>query len=485
MSRTSLESQDPENLLRESRICLQMGFFWGALERSLQLQRHPELGQSARQIAWIARTYLGGDDAHDALEMRDVLDSLNSYGGQGLAESAFLVKTIRPKAVASAILEIFKAADSQHGVIVTWHPTAILRLAEHALIEGSDLQAAVFLTSIALGHRSIFVSLEDVQRLAKLLIELEAPICLWADWCCIFIQHIRFATLRAGILAKDLHNPLEAERWSLAEDAASEEVLVSVLAQAPLEVWELIHSLALHLEVPDFSDVIKTRFSASDIAGDRKPSLLWSNPASLRYRYFWYDMVSVSEQNLVRNGDWAMFGLPTDDFSMGLSQWWRTVESVLKRSVTEQLSTLFAQNPEWADFDRTNLSPKRREKESIFIDKLAHADRAAKVTLYEILLVLEKCESTNDGALAGSRLRLEAAKFLRRYSSQFGVLTKGQFLNPAHLNQQNINWFRNRSSHDASVSLVDASIGRVLAMRILSGFFFPVLKGWGFQARLP
>ena len=262
-------------------------------------------------------------------------------------------------------------------------------------------------------------------------------------------------------------------------------MLVSVLAQAPREVWELLHSLAPHFELADFSDVIKTRFSASKIAGNREPTSLWSDANPIRYRYFWYDMVSASEQNLIRNGNWAMLGSPTVDFSMGLAQWWRTVESVLKRGVVHPLSSLFAQNPEWADFDKANLDAKKQKEESLFIDKLAIPGRAEKRTLYEILLLLKKCEATSDRGFAGSRLRIEAAKALKIHSRQIGILTKGTLLNPAHLTEENINWFRNRSSHDSSVSLVDAAIDRILAKQILSGFFWPVLKSRSFQVAWP
>jgi hypothetical protein len=112
---------------------------------------------------------------------------------------------------------------------------------------------------------------------------------------------------------------------------------------------------------------------------------------------------------------------------------------------------------------------------------LAIPDRAAKMTLYDILLVLKKCEMTSERAVAGSRLRLEAAQILKAYSAQIGPLTKGSFLHPAHLSDENINWFRNRSAHDTSVAFIDAAIGRVLARRILDGFFTPVLSGWGFR----
>ena len=56
--------------------------------------------------------------------------------------------------------------------------------------------------------------------------------------------------------------------------------------------------------------------------------------------------------------------------------------------------------------------------------------------------------------------------------------------NPPHLTDENINWFRNRSSHDAAVPLVDASVGRVLAKRVLDGFFAPLADQWGFTKTL-
>jgi hypothetical protein len=86
--------------------------------------------------------------------------------------------------------------------------------------------------------------------------------------------------------------------------------------------------------------------------------------------------------------------------------------------------------------------------------------------------------------VAGSRLRLEAARVLKQYSAQIGPLTTGTWLHPAHLTDENISWFCNRSAHDASVDFVDAAVGRVLANRILNGFFAPVLERWGFKAML-
>jgi len=416
-------------LLNEAQICLQFGYFEGALERASGLQLHPELGQSARFTAWIARVYLGEGHWKAALKMRDVIDEVKVLtGGQGFTEYLCLLKDSYPEAAAEGIKQILRVADAQHGVFVTWHPSGILRLAEFAFGILQDRRSAVLLISIALGFRRIFVSLGDVGRLARLLIALDAPICIWADWCSVLIQHMHFATNRASILQEVLEAPGHSVRWALAEDAASEGTLKSALAVGPCETWAFLQSLVPHLDAVGLAAIITDRFVPNNEPGKRGADAFWSEPIALRYRYFWYDMITSTEQDLVRNGDWAMFGLPTHDFSMALAQWWRALESVLKRSVVDLLSSTFAHQPQLADWDRESLSPKRKKEESVFLEKLAIPDRAAKTTLYDILLVLKKCESTNEGDAVGSRLRLEAANVLKRYSAQIGTLTKGSTL---------------------------------------------------------
>jgi hypothetical protein len=307
------------------------------------LQHHSEFGLSARYIAWIARVYLGEDHAADAIGMGDIIEEIKKLsGGQGLAEYAWLAIRSKPQAANQLIQQVFRSADAQHGVLVTWRPTAIVRLAEFASDRIQDSRSAVLLTCMALGFRAVFVSREDVQRLAKLLAVLNAPVCLWAEWGSVLIQHMHFAANRAGMLIEALDSARDAEQWSLAEDDANEETLRSVLAVAPREAWELLQALAPHLDAAKLRPVIKERFLPSSDTSGRSAEPIWIDPIALRYRYFWYDMLSKAEQDLVRNGDWAMFGTPTDDFSMALAQWWRTLESVLKRSVVDLLNSATA-----------------------------------------------------------------------------------------------------------------------------------------------
>ncbi|HEY3739113.1 MAG TPA: hypothetical protein VGL53_04675 [Bryobacteraceae bacterium] len=480
--KTHIRKQEPSKILEEARFCLQVGYFRGALDRANKLDRHLELGKSARYVAWIARVYLGTEHYEDATAMRDIITAIRGLsGGQGLAEYACALSPANQAAAHKGIQELLAVADRQHGVLITWHPTAILRLAEFALNVLGNVKFASMLTNVALGFRAVFASLSDVKLLARLLSALNAPACLWADWCNVLVQHIHFATSRSIFVKDNLQSSADAEQWSRAEDAASENVVRSVLTTAPHEVWGILCGIAPHLVASDLGRVIEQRFTPNPIPTSRGAESIWSEPNALRYRYFWYDMITEDEKNLVRNGDWAIFGLPTEDFSMALAQWWRLVESVLKRSVVEPLCSHLAQNPQFAAWDRANLTASRQKEEAIFLDKLADPVRAKKMTLYDVLLLLKKCEATNKGGTAGSRSRMEAAQILKTYSRQIGPLTDGTWLRPAHLNDENINWFRNRSSHDASVIVSDAAIGRVIARRILDGFFAPVLEGWGFK----
>lgn len=118
-------------LLDEARLCPNFGYFSGAVERASRLEHHLELGRSARFTAWMARVYLGEEHWADALNSEEVLEDIKLlYGRQGIPELACLLKDRNPKAAVAGIQSIFETANAQHGVLVAWHPTAILRLAD-------------------------------------------------------------------------------------------------------------------------------------------------------------------------------------------------------------------------------------------------------------------------------------------------------------------------------------------------------------------
>jgi hypothetical protein len=256
-----------------------------------------------------------------------------------------------------------------------------------------------------------------------------------------------------------------------------------VLEAGPAPLLDLTMRLSPHLNADAFVAVLRESFSRGSGDG-HAPSMdhLCVDPQILRLRCFWHDMISNDEQNLLRNAEWAMFYTPTSDFSMALAQWWRLVESILKRVLAGELSDLFAANPDWIQWDRDNLSTNAKKKERLFVEKLADKQKAKKLTLWELLVILEKCLSEDPAS--GSRLRKEAAAFIGTFRGQVQPLVEQGWVDSKLLSEDNINFFRNQSSHDSPIDALDACVGRLVARRVLELFFLPALAEWGFVPRL-
>lgn len=477
-------------LFHEAITCLLIGYFEGALIRARKIEMTvPSMYDKGLHISWFAGAYLGGSNLPSAKLNKSFFQILQTLsGGQGIAEGAMVAaETGRLDLAADGIQSTLKTARAQHGVLVMWHPAALLRLAAFSLYQLNDKTTSRYLVNCAIGTRSVYAILDDVKRLSELLVALDAPKALWVDWGAIFLQHIQFANYRVRICEEELHDS-RAVQWALEQETASEQVLRNVILNAPIELIPLLKRLSPHMNAEEFVNVVSTRFQAPN---SPPPSTLyhstWFDDDALRFRYFWYDMVTPSEQNLLKNGDWAIFYTPTSDFSMGVAQWWRVLESVLKRGISKPLSKLFAEHPEWVEWDQANLNKKQREKESIFVDKLANPKKASRLTLGDLILVLNKCSSADGWQTTGgtgSRLRSESTRFLNLHNDQLQPIMQSRWLNPVHLTNENINWFRNRASHDDPMDFIDASIGRFLAKRVLDAFFRPVLNKWGFIPRI-
>jgi hypothetical protein len=188
------------------------------------------------------------------------------------------------------------------------------------------------------------------------------------------------------------------------------------------------------------------------------------------------NMLEESEQRFIQNGDWALFLGPNQDFSMGTAQWCRCVESVLKRLLIQPLAELFSQNQDWAVSDNKLLTAKGKNDESCFFE-IADPEKSKKMTLGAIIKVLGKCIA-GEGS-HGSKLREEASRYVRKYISFFGPLMKPTLFNPAMLTPEFIETFRNRTAHDQSMTMQEASLGRARARILLHGFFLPNLEARG------
>ena len=469
-----------------------MYFKFGYFEGSLRICRILENSgtkprEASKHLAWLSRVHLGGNNRNEAFKTtQNAIRSLTQLtGGQGIAEVALLAAHVGQKEIAeNGIRKSLETADAQHGVIVTWHPTALLELAQYSLDKLDDRVTSIKLVNCALGFRAVFVVLDDVERLAHLLIKLQAPFALWADWCAIFIRHLSFCTHRARWFANDFGDE-KAVLWAQQQDDVSEGVLARILQIAPVQLHELLIEIAPHFDGQGFADVLRERFPVGgENGGKRANDEIWYQPDVLRLRYFWHDMITEGEQSVLCNGDWSMFNTPTTDYSMSLAQWWRLTESILKRTIAKNLSDLFAANPEWLEWDLKNLTERVKKRESVFLEKLSDPKKAEKLTLVDLIRILQKCvtssEDPNEKVRSGSKLRREAEQFLNPYQNQLGPLVNRNWMNPLHLTEENINFFRNRSSHDAIINIIEGSTGRLLAKRVLDLFFTPVLVKWGF-----
>jgi hypothetical protein len=460
------------------------GYFEGAIDRARRLQKAgSELRSAAMHIDWIARIYRGGAYLPTKKQTTAIMPMLQSLsGGQGISELALLAADIgRFDVAAAGIRSTLEWALKQHGVLVTWHPVAILRLAEIALRQLHDAVSARNLVNCALGFRGVFAVLEDVKRLAGLLVALAAPRVLWAEWGAILLRHMDFATARTQLFENELHDET-AVKWALEQDAASEEVVRDAIQHGPAELIPILESLSPHMGKPRFARIVSNRFEAPKPRVAAAPvDASWFALDALRLRYFWYDMLNAAEQEFVRNGDWALFCTPTSDFSMGLAQWWRTLESVLKHGIAMKLSTLFSENKEWVEWDKAHLSANQLNRDRSLWLRVADRKKALQLTLGDLVSILEQCTS-EDGLTngTGSKLRLEAARLLERDRERVQPLLQSEWLNPAHLTKDNVNLFRNRASHNVQLPLVDAAVGRCLANRVLNVFFLPVLRSRGF-----
>jgi hypothetical protein len=479
--------QDHDLLLEQAIRYLQVGYFEGVVRCCSEFERFfPGEKESVIHIVFLAKAYMPGQlvDSDYLNNAKRILAALT--GGQGLAEYVImLLRSGKGTKDARIFDAIIATAKEQHGVIVTWHPTALLEMAEYALLKFNDKPRAIALVNIVIGLLPVFVSVKDVCLLAKLLIGTEAPIALWADWCTVFIFHAKFAITRVDLLEKD--EDYNALLWAEEQVRLLTPALHEVFSTGPVGLVSLLKMSAPYFDAAKIVDILNEHFPGTDNLSSISPQVqqIWWEQDHLRFRFFWYDMITADEQTLLLNGEWAMFNTPTKDYSMALAQWWRTLESILKRSIGGELSKLFQQHPEWAEVDKINLTKEQQNDEKIFLTTLQDSNKVQKMTLGDLLLVLKKCTSEKQKSKNNAcRCRAEASKYLSKFNEQIQPLVKDNWLHPIYLTTEALNLFRNRASHDALLNSSEAAIGRTIALLILKGFFSPVLKNWGFEPKI-
>jgi hypothetical protein len=322
---------------------------------------------------------------------------------------------------------------------------------------------------------------------------LNSPVALWSDWAAYFYQHVQISNARDRqstqfIDAKDF------AVWAAEQNCESKNVLARVLTIAPPELADIMKAMIPHfawdgfevplLEIASEANHSRPLLKSKVVLPDVCDASWYSHP-DIKARYFWYDMLDQHEQAFVTNGDWAMFCSPTDDFSMGLAQWWRLIESVFGRIVTNDLGKLFDANPEWLTQDLEKLSERSSNAEAVFLMKLAVPESRSSMTLSDILLVLEKCVVTpRRPEKCASILREKATEYFAPHAKQLLESIRARS-SQRLLSIENIRWFRNRASHAKPINRIDACVGRVIAKKIVDLLFTPQIAAWGFEARIP
>lgn len=490
-------------LLLQALECFHWGYFEGAVNRCEKLETLSyDLTVACSGVAWLSRVCSGRRDWHDDARHSRYLNDLiqRGVGGQSAAELMWLFFNYWkegywefPNGVKieqkSPFEQVVAFIEKQHGVLVGFHPTAILSLAELACRQDASVDYAVTFVSCALGWRTPYADVADVERLAKLLVKLKAPITLWADWATIFLKHIKLSHFRASVSAQIL-DASDFRDWAKMQDFESEHVLLRVLSVAPSQLSEILKKLSSHVGMNSFANVLENREWPNGIEYlYRSSALRWYCSPNINARYFWFDMLAEDEQNFVTNGDWALFSSPTTDYSMGLAQWWRLIESLFARVVTHELGKLYDENPDWLAIDSSTLSKAEAQREEVFLKKLARPEHRNRMTLADILRVLEKCVvSPKVSADCRSILRLKATEYFSQYRNQI-LDSIDNKPNPigigGGLTAENIDWFRNKASHVDPIDEVNASVGRVIAKKIIETFYIPALHGMGFKASIP
>jgi len=456
----------------------QIGYFEGSARICEKLRPSEDSAGILRHLNALNRFYL------DRSRQPGLLPEFEYFGrklqgGQHFCELALLnAQEGRMRHAVAWVKVIARTLDEQMGRLIFHRVTPVLELAEFASTHQETRTEAIRLLNVALSAPT-YVLGSDLRRLANLLSLFRAPVVLWSDWCAHFVKHLSFSGWRQTAMVEVFRDE-EGAKWAFDAQEESRRVLVDTLSIAPSELLSMLIEIAPRLQHPQLPEILRTGFRAGAEGHPESIDPLFWSSTTCRCRFPWFEYLDEMEKNFLINGEWALFCAPTPDHSMGLAQWWRTVESTLKRAVIAPLAAHLQQKGELIVWDRTNLSKNQQKKESLFIDTLADPHKSARVTLGQILLILQKCVEKPDSVQ--SKLRLEASEFLAPYVRQTESLVQEEFLRPVKLTQANVDYFRNQASHAAAISMIDAAVGRTLARLIINDFFAPAVseRTWRF-----
>ncbi len=388
-------------------------------------------------------------------------------------------KTDQQKAI--AIEEMTRRLADNLWIVPSDHPTSALNIAKWCVDQQEYLAFARSLVNGCLGWRYPMRRIEDLNSLARLLDYFKAPQVFWTA---LLGQYVDFAaddslnqqlSLDAGVLP----NLVELRRTTVnAKEGAFHRFCADHgLPNHDTVMRQLLEALALE-ESPN----------ANSFQGDGsyvpEDYASWLTKEAFQMRHPWFVMLKSHEQSFVRNGDTAFVACVTEDFSFGCAQWWRCVESVLRRKLIQPLGRLVDANPDWVSSDEA-FARRRSDEwewESLFVRELPNPRRRLKFSLTQMLQVLESCIKDNKKQFRSeSEVRRNCVEYIGSKLQDFhwvmGELDEvadfRSVMMPRIFKQETIQAFRNAASHDNPMEFEQAVVGRLLAIRILDFMHYP------------
>jgi hypothetical protein len=406
-------------------------------------------------------------EMHEALIIHPVEKFATLLRGPALSAEAF----------ERAITEVRNKIRIELGIIPSAHPTVALLVAEWLLDREVQIDFARELVSCCLGFIYRYKRLDDLMRLARLLNRLRAPQYVWTQllnlYCDFTIEDdigrhmMSTSTIDAG-----------AQMLDRKETDWKEGQFHRYCASTGLPEWQQL--------MDSFFDAIKaaTNKECNHFLGSGEyfagGYLEWVSEDSCQRQHPWYCLLNSVEKDFLRNGDTAFATCVTTDFSLACSQWWRCIESVLRRKLIVPVGQMLDEHPEWVKQDGANSY--LEETESLFVRDLASANRRTKLSLTQMLMILEKCMSDcRKNKRSDSIVRAKTVEHVSNRLSDFRWVSGEQdsysdlrsAYTPGVLSEQSIRVFRNAASHDEPMTFVQAAVGRLLAIRILDFMHYP------------
>lgn len=499
-------SISPEWLLKRAFALYHSGVYWDCIDVCQELVRVGAATERSTELHWLAYAALRGCTPTSLYECRgydrqkEAIIEL-TVGPEGCLHELTELENARPQITESirslhpverTYLRVIEAAECTDEIaeefhvlrnllkdnlwiIPSAHPSTTLNLAHWLVRNEVDESLQMELTNCCLGWRYSYKRIDDLIALARLLGHFRMPLVFWTNLLTLYVD---FA-VNDSVLRE-----LQAQHGQNSS--------VVTLHQNEMNWLEgEFHKYCASHGLPDRDTIIESYLDALGIGIARgaktfpargnfeaAPFAPWLKESMFQMRHPWFCLLQKNEQNFIRNADTAFCACITEDYSFACSQWWRCIESVLKRKFIEPLGHLIDENPQWLN----HAGKAGREKDKIFEVYLADPEKRQHLALSHMLILLAK--SMKD--LARKRtssciVRQKVVEHLSTRMSEFRWVT-GELddvadfrsvLTPPIFTDKTIKLFRNAASHDKPMSFTDASVGRLIAIRILDFMHYP------------